>query len=497
MIPFIGQDYQHRSKEVATNRLVNAYVETVKDENAKSHKIVIGTAGTKVFGDLGTFGQCRGLHTTANATNSPFGVYGSKLFEIMSDGTGEERADIGNQGSFVSMADNGYYLMIADGVNLWAYNFDTQVMQEVTPADFTAPTFVKYLKQRFVAINADPTRLTGDEQVPNSNKIYYSEVGPDGCLTWPNLNFFSSESTADANTGMAIAGNALWVFGTQSYEVYGLQADPNNPYTPIGGGASELGCSASFSVSTIGGQVFWLGSSRSGKNQVFMSNAYSPVPISNHAIEYQLSLIDDTSDAIGWTYQEEGHVFYVLTLVGGNKTFVYDVTENYWHERTTRRKLTNIQDRYAPAFSCFAYESVLLGFNNQEGGNSLVLTLDLEQYDDWDGRPIVRELQGPVLWDDLRTVFHKEFKLDMDVGHALQTGQGSEPKLMLSYSDDSGHTFSSERIIDLPLIGKYAGIVAWRQLGSSRKRVYKVTFSDPIRFIVLGARLNAGGSNAY
>jgi hypothetical protein len=495
MIPFIGQDYQHRSKEVASNRLVNAYVETIEDENAKSRKIVIGTAGTQVFGDLGNYGQCRGMHTSADGT--PYAVYGSSLFEINSDGSGTIRADIGGLSSFVSMADNGYYLMIADGVNLWAYGFALMNLQEVTPADFENPTHVRYLKQRFVAINSDPTILTGDTQVPNSNKIYFSEVGPDGCLTWPSLNFFSSESSADSNSGLAIAGNALWVFGRQSYEVYGVQANPDAPYSPIGGGASELGCSAPFSVSTIGGQVFWLGSSRAGKNQVFMSNGYSPQRISNHAIEYELGLISDTTDAVSFTYQQEGHTFYVLTLVGGNKTFVYDVTENYWHERTTRRKLKNVQDRWAPMFSTFAYDKVLCGFNNQEGGNSLVLELELDRYEDWDNRPIVREIQGPIMWEDLRRVFHYEFRLDMDVGHALQIGQGSVPKIMLSYADDAAHTFSSERIIDLPLIGKYVGVVAWRRLGSSRKRVYKVTFSDPIRFIVLGARLKAGGSNAY
>lgn len=494
MIPFADQSNQHRSRDEGSSYLDNFYKESV--EGGKYPFVLIGTPVTETWANLGTFGQCRGLHTTANATNSPFGVYGSKLIEIMSNGTGVERADIGNQGSFVSMADNGYYLMIADGVNLWAYNFDTQVMQEVTPADFTAPTFVKYLKQRFVAINADPTRLTGDEQVPNSNKIYYSEVGPDGCLTWPNLNFFSSESTADANTGMAIAGNALWVFGTQSYEVYGLQADPNNPYTPIGGGASELGCSASFSVSTIGGQVFWLGSSRSGKNQVFMSNGYSPVPISTHAIEFQLGEVDDTSDAIGWTYQQEGHIFYVLTLVGGNKTFVYDVTEGVWHNRSTRRKLVNVVDRWAPTFSCFAYERVLVGFNNQEGGDSLVLELKLGGGTDWDGRPVVRTAQGVHLWDDLKPVFYKDLKVDIQVD-AKQEGQGSDPILMMEYSDDAGYTFNSQRFGTTGKIGKYKWQCSYTFLGSARSRVFKLTFSDPNPIVILGVRAELEGSNAY
>jgi hypothetical protein len=434
------------------------------------------------------------MHTSADGT--PYAVYGSSLFEINSDGSGTIRADIGGLSSFVSMADNGYYLMIADGVNLWAYGFALMNLQEVTPADFENPTHVRYLKQRFVAINSDPTILTGDTQVPNSNKIYFSEVGPDGCLTWPSLNFFSSESSADSNSGLAIAGNALWVFGRQSYEVYGVQANPDAPYSPIGGGASELGCSAPFSVSTIGGQVFWLGSSRAGKNQVFMSNGYSPQRISTHAIEYQLSLLGDTTDAVSFTYQQEGHVFYVLTLVGGNKTFVFDVTEGVWHNRTTRRALVNIRDRWAPMFSTFAYDKVLCGFNNQEGGNSLVLELDLDGGTDWDGRPVVRVARGVHLWEDLRPVFYKDLKVDIEVG-AKQTGQGSNPILMMRYSDDGGNTYNSERFGTTGKIGKYKWQCSYTFLGSARTRVFELTFSDPNSFVLLGVRALLEGSDAY
>ena len=492
MIPFAEESNQHRSRDESTAYLENFYKESVK--GGKYPFVLIGTPVTVEWADLGSLGQCRGMHTTASGVL--FVVYGSSLVEVDSAGVGVVRADIGNEASFVSMADNGYYLAIADGVNLWAYNFDLQNLQEVTPADFENPTKVVYLKQRFVAINADPTVLTGATQVPNSNKVYYSEVGPDGVLTWPSLNFFSSESTADANTGLAVASNALWVFGTQSYEVYGVQSDPNNPFAPIGGGATELGCSAKDSVSTIGGQVFWLGSSRAGKNQVFMSNGYSPVEISTHAINYQLSKISDTSDAVGWTYQQEGHVFYVLTFIGGNKTFVYDVTEGVWHNRTTRRKLVNIRDRWAPLFSAFAYERVLVGFNNQEGGNSLILELSLDGGTDWDGRPMVREAQGVHLWDDLRPVFYRDFKVDVDV-KATQTGQGSDPQLMMSFSDDGGNEFTSERLGTTGKVGKYEWQCSWAFLGSARSRVFKLTFSDPNQIVILGARALLEGSSVY
>ena len=68
----------------------------------------------------------------------------------------------------------------------------------------------------------------------------------------------------------------------------------------------------------------------------------------------------------------------------------------------------------------------------------------------------------------------------MDVGVGLVTGLGSDPQIMMRYSDDGGHTWSSELWRDIGKIGKYKTRVKWNKLGRSRDRVYDVFISDPV-----------------
>lgn len=496
MIPFVGFDYKGRTRANGQSRAINCYPESVDDPQAKSRFLLIGTPGTSSFSNMGELGVCRGLHATANG--QAFGVYGSSLVEFESNGTYNIRGDIGTLANPVSFADNGYYIIMADGVKMWSYKLATNTLAEVTLGDFTNPTTVIFYKQRFWAINQDPTATESADNVPNNNKVYFSEVGPDGGLTWPSLNFFSTESTADANTGLAVAGGNIWIFGTRSFEIFRVTANPDAPASLIGGTASEMGCSARYSVATIGSSVFWLGSSKAGKNQVFMSNGLQAQVISDNDLDFRLGEIADTSDAQSFCYQQEGHVFYVLSFMSGDKTYVYDVTEGGWHERQTRELNTNVRHRWAPIYSMFAFEKVLVGFNNsQESPDSLLLELDLDKYDEWDYRPIVRYVESPELWNDLRPIFFDEIMIEMDVGNVQQTGQGSAPLITIGYSNDGGYTWNNERIVSMPLIGQYRGIVRTQRLGSSRRRKFSLQYSEPNKFVILGASAKTRGSNAW
>jgi hypothetical protein len=85
----------------------------------------------------------------------------------------------------------------------------------------------------------------------------------------------------------------------------------------------------------------------------------------------------------------------------------------------------------------------------------------------------------------------------METGVGLDGGvQGSDPKAMLQWSDDGGHSWSNERWAGVGKIGKAKKRVIWRRLGSSRDRVYRVMISDPVKVVLIGAEITTeGGSN--
>jgi hypothetical protein len=77
--------------------------------------------------------------------------------------------------------------------------------------------------------------------------------------------------------------------------------------------------------------------------------------------------------------------------------------------------------------------------------------------------------------------------------------QGSDPEVMLRWSDDGGHTWSNEHWAKMGKIGEYYRRVFWRRLGMTlklRDRVYEISGTDPIKVDIMGAELIASPTNA-
>jgi hypothetical protein len=66
---------------------------------------------------------------------------------------------------------------------------------------------------------------------------------------------------------------------------------------------------------------------------------------------------------------------------------------------------------------------------------------------------------------------------------------GYDPQVMLRWSDDSGHTWSSEHWASMGKIGEYGYRTFWRRLGSSRDRVYEVSGTDAVKIAIMGVEL--------
>jgi hypothetical protein len=124
---------------------------------------------------------------------------------------------------------------------------------------------------------------------------------------------------------------------------------------------------------------------------------------------------------------------------------------------------------------CYAWGKHLIG----DLENGKIYQMSSTVYADA-GTPIRRMRQAPVVSNAGGVLFHKALTLEMETGVGLTTGQGSDPQIMMQFSDDCGRTWSSERWAALGKIGEYARRVIFRRLGRSRNRVYKVEVTDPV-----------------
>lgn len=466
------------------------------EANQETAQLSGGEVSTNGDSDIaGAEGGCRGLYTSS--TGRVFGCYGSRLFEIFADGSTELKFSLSDGATRVSMTDNGLTLVLVDGILMYLFDLDTGVVSNAN-LPFEKPIKVAYSNKRVVCINADENINVGG--LPTYNNFYWCDpitAIENGVENWDALNFASAESSADPIISMEVVQGQLWFFGTRSYEVWDIDGNPDLPFRYVGGSSTEAGIRSADSVTTIAGQCFWLGSSASGENQVLMSNGYGFTRISNHALESFLNRLGSKNDdAVGFAYQQEGHTFYAINFIAGNKTYVYDLSTGMWHERSTRDKLTDVSNRWEVLFATNGFGLVLCG----SVFTPRVFTLDLYRYYEWDGRPIVRLHQSPIYFEDYRTLFHTELQVDMATGvgtqqntpiisGGIQNDQGANPQIMMQFSDDSGNTWSSEDWTDLGEVGEYSTRARWRRLGSSSARVYRIKVSDPVEVVILGARL--------
>ena len=217
--------------------------------------------------------------------------------------------------------------------------------------------------------------------------------------------------------------------------------------------------------------------------------------ISTHAVEWHIQQYGNLSDAIGYTYQQDGHSFYVLIFPSADTTWVYDVATQAWHERAG---FSNGQfTRHWSTCQAFFNSKVLVG----DYRNANVYSFDLDDFSD--NGSIQKWLRSwralPTGQNNLKRTAHHSLQLDCETGVGLNLGQGSDPQVMLRWSDDGGHTYSNEHWVSIGRIGEYYRRAIWRRLGMTlklRDRVYEVSGTDPVKIAIMGAELMISPTNA-
>jgi len=498
MVNIVGGSYDTPSGDGSNAKSLNCYPAYYKEE-AKEGSAMIGRPGTELAIDLREDAEisapCRGIYQSTDGT--VWGAYNDWIIRINSStATFEKVHQIGEGAEDVSFADNGFYLLFCDGATLWSLNLVDDVVTTLNGGSkfpFRKPSKLIYTSGMMICINNDDTvddNIDVADQAKNWNRFFFSVTGPEGVNDWPAINFYTTQQDADRIVSMEKRQDSLWMFGARSFEVWRPTRIGANPFALAGGSGSEIGCQSGRSVAAIMDQVFWLGSSKAGQGQVFMSSGYSARKISNEGIENELyNMGADANNCVGWTYQQRGHTFYVMNYITADITHVYDLTTGKWFHASTRDATLNIDHRWECVYSAYSSVSGKVYVANYE--EPVLLTLDLNRNVEWNGVPLVRERVSPIYWSNLKPLIVDEAVFDFEAGVGTQTGQGIDPQLMVQFSKEGGRpgSWSSERWTSLGKIGQYQWTPAIRRLGYSRKPAIRIRVSDPVQFILQGLRL--------
>ena len=477
--PILGSAYVARSVNAADNRMVNLFPEIVP-EGGKEPAFLQRAPGLNFLQTVGT-GPIRGLWAHQIDGSHFYVVSGNEFYKL--DGLTATPTLIGAVAGTgpVSIADNGTQIFIAANPYGYIYNEVTNTFGPITDPDFPGAVTVSYLDGYFVF------------NEPNSQKIWVTQL-LDGTSIDP-LEFASAEGSPDGVVGVLTDHRELWVFGTDTTEVWYNAGLIDFPLTPVPGAFNEVGCAAPNSIAKMDNQIYWLGKDARGQGIVYRASGYIGQRVSTHAIEWQMQEYADLTDAVGYTYQQDGHSFYVLNFPTANTTWVYDVATGAWHERASFSN--GVLSRHRGNNMCNFGGNIIIG--DFENGN--LYTFDLNMFaDNGQAQKWLRSWRAlPTGQNNLARTIQHSMQLDCETGVGLNNGQGSDPQVMLRWSDDGGHTWSSEHWKSMGKIGRSGYRTIWRRLGATlkiRDRVYEVSGTDPVRIYIMGAELLLSGTSA-
>lgn len=474
--PILGSSYVARSVNAADNRMVNLFPELLA-EAGKEAAFLNRAPGLRYLANVGT-GPVRGLWKLHEFA---YVVSGDRFYKLDKNWNSTLIGLVANDGLPVSMSDNGTQIFIACNGPSYIYNSSNNAFLQITDGDFAGAGTVGYLDGYFVY------------NQPNSQKIWVTSL-LDGTTVDP-LDFASAEGSPDNVVGLIIDHREVWVFGVNSVEVWYNSGEADFPLTRIQGAFNEIGCLSAASIAKLDNGIFWLGQDARGRGMVYRAEGYTGKRVSTHAVEWQIQQYAGLEKAVAYTYQQDGHSFYVLTFPDAGKTWVFDVATQGWHERAGF-----VDGEFARhRGNCQVAFNDLIVIGDYANGN--LYAFDLDVFAD-NGQPQkwLRSWRAlPTTANTLKRTAHYSLQLDCETGVGLNDGQGSTPQVMLRWSDDGGHTWSNEHWVTMGRIGQFGRRAIWRRLGMTMKlrdRVYEVSGTDPTKIAILGAELTMLGTNA-
>jgi hypothetical protein len=486
----VGSSYRATDPQQDVQASINYFVEVSQDAKSKTPTALLGAPGYKNLIDVATEdsgGEVRGcwvlpggqsaivvcgnsisrVTVTVPATQTSIAQFSvTEIYSSMLTNSGQ-----------VCIRDNGEggYAIIVDGPAGYLVDLSTNATSQITDPAFYGSDRVAFI-DGWLIFNKPGTQT------------FYTTGPTPYTVTFPGAFFALKDSSSDNLVTLMENNRELWLIGERASEVWYNAGGANFAFSRIQGVSPQIGCAAKHSIARLGSALVWLGKSERGENIVIRTEQYGFTSISTRAVEYEISTYPLVSDAFGYTYEEGGHLFYVLQFPTADKTWVFDTTTEQWHERASFDDTSGLFHRNRS--NCFMnFQNLRIVGDNQNG---FLQQMSREFFDDA-GEPLVALRRAPHLWsrENRKRLFHAKVQIEFRPGVGLQVGQGSNPQAMLRWSNDGGETYGNEHWTTIGAAGRYKNRAIWRRLGSARDRVYEVRVSDPVCRDIVGATLFA------
>jgi hypothetical protein len=371
----------------------------------------------------------------------------------------------------VGMSDNGFQLCIVSGQARAGWILDTNPQsatfgfQQITDPAFYPANTVSFFDGYFIF-----DRL-------GTNEFFLSNLY-DG-TTYNALDFASAESQPDFVTGTIQNLQLLFIVCQEHLELWYDAGSFPFPFQRYTGAGISYGCISPHTIIKQDGAIFFLGTDKI----FYRLQSTVPIRISTHATEHIIAQDGDITQAYCFTFTLEGHKMVGMTLPVSKRTIVFDISTSRWHERES-------WDQNNASLGLWRGTTVFRAFNNSYVGdafNGNVNLLDWTTYTEVGNTIRGLAYSIPYHQDRKRLTFFR-FELDIQAGVGLPSGYGSNPQIMLGWSNDGAQTFKPLQFWrSMGKIGQYLTRLRWLRMGWGWQWVFVISCTDPVPRVIIGA----------
>ncbi len=302
----------------------------------------------------------------------------------------------------------------------------------------------------------------------------YNGLGDAGAGAWGGLDFAIKESYPDYINGILVANEQLYLFGTETGEVWQNTGAANFPFARIDGATFNVGTVSPWSPIEIVGNVYFLGTNSEGQITAYVMNGFTPVRISTYAEEAAWTGVAPTT-AYSYGYVEDGHAFWVFHI--GTQCWHYDINGPVGLKWAQRNAWSGSAFTVYPTY----YHTFIAEANSNVGrhitGGNLNGTLyesSVNLYSDA-GSDIKCQRALPYRYSGGLRIYFKRMALEMQTG---TVPSGAAPNISRDYSDDRGNTFSTPQAASMGVHDDFSLRVFWAVGGSCREsRIWRLSIT--------------------
>lgn len=287
----------------------------------------------------------------------------------------------------------------------------------------------------------------------------------DNGTTFNALDFAFAEESPDALVAVLRDKDQLWLFGTDTVQLFYNAGAADFPFQPISGAILEHGCQARTAAKGAN-LVYWV----KPNGTVMAATGADPQAISTPEIKQALS---GATILRAFCFHERGHEFYAVVRETGT-SLVYDMTTGLWAERSS-----GLDDG-----PWLAECSTLLDGTDYLGcAAGQVATMSDTTYTDF-GSVMIGEVVTQPIQQGADRFGIQRLHVDFSGG---SVDIGRTPQVVMQTSRD-GRTWGAERWRDLADLGDYYKRAAWHGLGQFRRLNARFRITDEVPRDLIGGQ---------